>query len=322
MEKIVCKLYDFDIDKYYEGVILNRRVYFLDNENNPVDVRSINYGFIYDELQSYCIDEENFDRMGNNKEKYKWGYFYKKNGRIAIPAIYDEAFPFEDGLASIKLDDKYGFINYLGAEVIEPIYEYTDIYFRGGLCLAKKDGKFGYIDIDGKTKIDFKFKFATEFLVSDISLGKERMYAIVEEEERFGIINIDGSYLIEPIYEELRQTFFEDVLIASLDGKYGILKVVYNKELQKQVVHYIAEHIFDKFGSIIGTTKLSEENYFYTMKINDNVCIINKELELYFSEVNKNYVKYKGVKIYVSEEAFSDEESFRYRKFRSEIFQF
>lgn len=320
MEKIVCRLYDFDIDKYYDGVILNRRVYFLDEGNNPVDIRSINYGFIYDELQSYCIDEENFDEMGNDKNRYKWGYFYKKNGKIAIPAIYNEAFPFEDGLASIKLDDKYGFINYLGIEVIEPIYEYTDMYFRGGLCLARKDGKFGYIDIDGRTKIDFKFNFATEFLVSDVALGKEKMYAIVEENERFGIINIDGSYLIEPIYEELRQTFFEDLLVAKLEGKYGILKVIYDKDLKKQIVKYVSEHIFDNFGSMVGTTKLTDENYFYTMKINDSVCIVNRDLELYFGEVKKRYVKYRGVKIYVNEEVFSEDASFRHRKFRGEIF--
>lgn len=320
MEKIVCKFYDFDIDRYYDGIIINRRVYFLDDKNNPVDIREINYGFLYDELQSYLIDEENFDEVGEDKTHYKWGYFYKNNGKIAIPAIYNEAFPFEDGLASIKLDDKYGFINYLGVEVIEPIYEYTDMYFRGGLCLAKKDGKFGYIDIDGKVKIDFKFNFATEFLVSDIYGGKERFYAIIKEETRYGIIDIDGNYIIEPIYEELRQTFFEDMLVAKLEGKYALIKVKYNEELKREVAKYMVEHIFDQVGSMMWTEKIKGGNYFYTMKIDKHICLIDRSLKLYFSEANERKVGYKESSIEVSEYVFLKESKLRYRKFRGENF--
>ncbi|WP_297639135.1 WG repeat-containing protein [uncultured Clostridium sp.] len=320
MEKIVCKFYDFDIDKYYDGIIINRRVHFLDDKNNPVDIRDINYGFVYDELQSYLIDEENFDKVGEDKTHYKWGYFYKKNGKIAIPAMYDEAFPFEDGLASIKLDDKYGFINYLGVEVIEPIYEYTDMYFRGGLCLAKKDGKFGYINIDGKVKIDFKFNFATEFLVSDINGGKERFYAIIKEETRYGIIDIDGNYIIEPIYEELRQTFFEDMLVAKLEGKYALIKVNYNEELKKEVAKYMVEHIFDEVGSMVWTKKIKGGNYFYTMKMDKHICLIDRGLKLYFSEVNERKIEYKESSIEVSEDVFLKENNLRYRKFRGENF--
>ncbi|MGL5411366.1 WG repeat-containing protein [Cetobacterium sp.] len=320
MEKIVCKFYDFDIDRYYDGIIINRRVYLLDDENKPVDIRDINYGCIYDELQSYLIDEENFDKVGEDKTHYKWGYFYKKNGKIAIPGIYNEAFPFEDGLASIKLDDKYGFINYLGVEVIEPIYEYTDMYFRGGLCLAKKNGKFGYINIDGKTKIDFKFNFATEFLVSDIYGGKERFYAIIKEETRYGIIDINGNYIIEPIYEELRQTFFEDMLVAKLEGKYGLLKVKYNKELKRGIAEYIAEHIFDKVGSMMCSKKIKGQNYFYTMKIDKSICLIDRSLKLYFSKADEEKVVYMETSIEVSEDVFLKEDNLRFRKFRGENF--
>jgi hypothetical protein len=46
------------------------------------------------------------------KVDYKYGYGYDNNGGIlTIPAKYDDAQYFEDGLASVKIGDKWGFID-------------------------------------------------------------------------------------------------------------------------------------------------------------------------------------------------------------------
>lgn len=56
---------------------------------------------------------------------------------------------FSDGLAVVKKDGKYGFIDRTGKEVIPLIYD--DAYgFYDGLAAVEKDGKMGYIDRTGK----------------------------------------------------------------------------------------------------------------------------------------------------------------------------
>ncbi|MGL5646575.1 MAG: WG repeat-containing protein [Clostridium sp.] len=316
MDKIVCRIYDFDIDRTYDGIILDSRVYLLNKDGEPEGVKKIIGSFKEKRLGCFYIDEEDFDDIGDNKENYKWGYFYGGDGRITVLPIYDEAYPFEDGLASIKIDGKYGFIDYVGREVIEPIYEYTDICFRGGRCPAKKNGKFGYIDKEGNSKILFKYDFCSEFLVNNIIEGKGIFYAIVEEEGKYGIIDIYGQYIVEAIYEDIKLTFFEDILVGKLDNKYGIFKVVYDKDGKRQYIKYVAEHLFTEFGGIIGSRQIEDEHYFYTMKIDDIKCIINKKLEIYFGEEGKEYIAYKGKKILVDNYSFSKYNRLRYRDFK------
>ena len=46
--------------------------------------------------------------------------------------------------------------------VISPCYDDGN-EFESGLALVKKDGKFGYIDKNGNVAIDFKFDYGSDF---------------------------------------------------------------------------------------------------------------------------------------------------------------
>ena len=64
---------------------------------------------------------------------------------------YEMPGDFHDGLADVKKDGKYGFIDTTGRLAIQ--YEYDDIYTSGfseGLCRVKKNDKWGVIDKTGK----------------------------------------------------------------------------------------------------------------------------------------------------------------------------
>lgn len=54
-----------------------------------------------------------------------------------------------EDMVMIKIDDKYGFIDTKGKEVIKPIYDKADL-FVAGLSLVGKDGEIFYIDKMGK----------------------------------------------------------------------------------------------------------------------------------------------------------------------------
>lgn len=73
---------------------------------------------------------------------------------------FDELYPFSEGMAAVKKDDKFGFINTKGELVIPCQYQYAG-QFKGGLaCVVKDEGNnnISFIDATGKM-LHTKFPF-------------------------------------------------------------------------------------------------------------------------------------------------------------------
>lgn len=64
----------------------------------------------------------------------KWGYV-DKSGRMAIPAQFDDAAPFADGLALVQIGEwanrRFGYIDHSGAWVIPPQFRYAEDFSDG-----------------------------------------------------------------------------------------------------------------------------------------------------------------------------------------------
>ncbi|MBR5334346.1 MAG: WG repeat-containing protein, partial [Alistipes sp.] len=73
----------------------------------------------------------------------------RQTGEVVVPVKYDWIGGFNDGLAKVKLNGKYGLIDKTGKE-ITPV-KYGKIYdFREGLAGVELNGKYGFIDKTGK----------------------------------------------------------------------------------------------------------------------------------------------------------------------------
>ena len=73
---------------------------------------------------------------------------FKKDGVVVIPAKYDNAWKFSEGLAAVALKGKWGYIDKTGKEVI-PI-KYDDVNdFKNGAAAVRLKGKRGTIDKQG-----------------------------------------------------------------------------------------------------------------------------------------------------------------------------
>lgn len=83
------------------------------------------------------------------KKNGKWGYI-NIGGKEVTSFIYDDAISFRDGFARVEKNGKWGYINTEGKETIPLIYDYADECFREGLASVKKNGKWGYINTEGK----------------------------------------------------------------------------------------------------------------------------------------------------------------------------
>lgn len=84
----------------------------------------------------------------------KRGFLNAYTGEIAIPAQYEHAWVFSEGLGAVVMNGKLGFIDHQGNWAIEPRFRYAgesvEYVFRNGLCTVKdSNGIFGLIDHEG-----------------------------------------------------------------------------------------------------------------------------------------------------------------------------
>ena len=137
----------------------------------------------------------------------KWGFINTK-GEEVIECQFRQVQDFENGLAVVVTMDKiWGYINTKG----EMVMEFPDFhglgYFHNGLAWFRKDGKIGYINEQGEVAIEPEF----EMLYDTRRDGKnfyDDGYAVVcvksqkqNETDRYGVIDKQGNFIIEPIYD-------------------------------------------------------------------------------------------------------------------------
>ncbi|HEY0426549.1 MAG TPA: WG repeat-containing protein [Pyrinomonadaceae bacterium] len=142
----------------------------------------------------------------------KWGYI-DENGNVVIPFKFNEADYFSQNLAAVKQNDKYGFIDTSGNEITPFKYERTSYSFDEGMCSVELNGKWGFIDRSGKEVIPFRYdmtKFFSESLVA------------VAQDGKWGFIDKNGSTVIPFKYDEAVY-FNEGLASVKLNDKYGFI---------------------------------------------------------------------------------------------------
>lgn len=190
--------------------------------------------YVMDSEGIYCVyvdDVHVGDRYG----------FLRDTGEEITPVVYEEASPFNEGLACVCLDGKYGFIDINGDTALEFIYDYAtpfveglayfaieDSYgfmdksgepafylncdsvssFQEGLAYFSLDGKYGYIDRAGAVVIEAVYDDADYF---------HGGMARVRVGNKYGVINTLGQEIIPVIYEDVR--FEEGYIMATKDGQ-------------------------------------------------------------------------------------------------------
>ena len=166
--------------------------------------------------------------------------------------LYDVASEFYEGIAIVGKNDKYGFIDKTGKEIIPLKYDKVQ-YFSEGLAAVKIGGKWGYIDKNDKMVIPPKYSEAEYFLdgvarVFNYSYGlpvyaiidktgKEIVplgkYSAIEEFQQglaivrsglyFGVIDKTGKEIIPLKYDEV-QYFSEGLAPVKIDNNYDFIK--------------------------------------------------------------------------------------------------
>lgn len=125
---------------------------------------------------------------------------------------------FKDGIAAYSkkdsISEKWGFVSTSGETIIQPKF-YATGNFSEGLCAVKDEaGNWTYIDKKGVVKFEKSYGSATDFI---------NKKAIVQNlfEEKFGVIDSDGNYLIEPTLDSIAAD--KDSFLIKKNDKWGWL---------------------------------------------------------------------------------------------------
>lgn len=110
------------------------------------------------------------------------------DGAFEIEPRFDEATNFEDGLAVVCENEKYGVLDRAGKFVATPRFDYV-WNFSEGLARFRVGDKIGFIDQVGKIAIEPSFEGAWEFAEG---------LAPVQIDGNWGFIAKDGRFSIGP----------------------------------------------------------------------------------------------------------------------------
>jgi hypothetical protein len=120
----------------------------------------------------------------------RWGYV-NKMGMVAIPLQFEQAEEFVQGVAKVYTDaHHWRYIDRSGQPVSPYVFDdSTRLQFSGGLSAVQLDGKYGYIDTKGRMVIAPRFEAAGSFAEG---------LAAVQIGDRWGYINSLGQVVIQP----------------------------------------------------------------------------------------------------------------------------
>lgn len=157
----------------------------------------------------------------------------KKVVRIEVTKLiepqYDECLSFEEGVAPVRVGDKWGFINTKGEMIVKPQYDFANVFNEGKAIVVKEEQlesgiyNIGFIDIKGKYT-PFLLKNGDKVLLWDYYTNGKHMFhnehVIIQYDDTNGMFNTSGK--IVPITIKSDQYSYPMYLYAPNDGMLGI----------------------------------------------------------------------------------------------------
>ena len=195
--------------------------------------------------------------MTNNGDKFG---LMDMEGNILAPCKYDALDNFGDNnLARVERDDKYGFIDSNGKEVILPIYDAIWEFPKSNRMVLRKDGLCSFVDYRTGQQV-------TPQLYQDMSRYNDNLFK-VELNEKLGMIDVDGKYVLEPIYSKMyiNMDGFIDLVVNKKNGR-EVFNGMASKEDAKLLIpcdRYVSINRFEYGGGEYAEVVKEVEEYTY-----------------------------------------------------------
>ena len=240
-------------------------------------------GYLYDvkkglrtttSVQWICRSSDG-DSLTCYSDGEKRGYFNRFTGEVAIPAQYQKAWIFSDGVACVFDKGALHFIDHKGRAVFDKEFPYSplvdDYCFHDGLCsVLGENGRIGLIDKQGNWVVSPKYNG----MIHDT----KGFWLVQDSEWNYGLLDAEGRVLLPIKYDDIT-IHHEDscIFVRRLDHLNQVLDFecnIINPCNFAEVVKM--EYPTDEYDED-GVLKLATAN-----------CLVYRTVEWYFGLMDKN----------------------------------
>ncbi len=143
--------------------------------------------------------------------------FINSKGKWIVPPVYDDVSPFTDGMAAIKQNKKWGYININGEVSIVPRYKERPSSFSDGIARVYMENEEVYIDRFGVKLFEKSFAIAKPFCAGVAFVKRHG-------EKKWSLIDKGGEIIKENIYDGCSLSFSTNGLGAvRIEKKWGYI---------------------------------------------------------------------------------------------------
>lgn len=185
----------------------------------------------------------------------KYGFINLKN-EVVIPAKFDEAKNFKNGLAAVKIGDLWGYINTNGEIVIQPKYR-TVLDFEGPIAKVSI-AEIGLMQTGTYTYINQKGEDVPETAILGEPAFFNGLKPVKAENGKYGYKNNKGVMVIPAVYDDANEFNGSGWASCYKDGFIGCINAN-----GKVVVPFTFKFIQTGFGKYIAVQTQSAENRIY-----------------------------------------------------------
>ncbi|MEZ4775763.1 MAG: WG repeat-containing protein [Bacteroidia bacterium] len=136
----------------------------------------------------------------------KYGFIDTTASLLGIK--YQDARPFSEGRAAVRLGNQWGYIN-RNLETVIPFRFDNARDFRQGFATIKSVGKWGVIDGKGKVVIPFAYESPVEFEDATL-LQKQKPWAVVFLDGKYQYIDQEGNLMLNGMKFQYAENFSAD----------------------------------------------------------------------------------------------------------------
>ncbi len=162
-----------------------------------------------------------------------WRYVYiNPQGTRAMTSEFRGADSFHDGRARIEVDlGEYAFIDNRGELNPNRTFRAAQRFSEGLAWVEEIESDWrGYIDIDGERVVDTPLKgrygeYNNGLSCASMSYSRRRGASMVNEGERYGFMDREGRWLVQPNKLLDASNFSSALAFAKEDSKYGYLNM-------------------------------------------------------------------------------------------------
>lgn len=235
-KEIIAPIYDelqFPHEVFIVGKLNDQSELFNENGKSIVPLGDYSYFSIEDDPISITIYSKTNEELG----------VIDGDGKKIVPITRLNSL----NLAETRVNDKYGFEDASGNEVIPPIYNYAYVYNDGYVIEVRNENwEKGVIDKTGKLIVPYTYD-DVQLLSADLIL--------ISLNGKKGLLTSFGETIIPLIYDNIF-AFTPDYILVSLNGKIG-----FTNSLGKEIIPLIYDNVLDVYYDRIHLVKGKQAFY-------------------------------------------------------------